>query len=168
MSPLPLAALLGGMLSAGPPPMGPAPTGPAPADAWTVHNPEALQAALTQACTRATAADKPVLLGFSAPWCLDCQVLHKLEVEPTVAAELASWERVVTDVGRFERHQPLLRALGGDRIAWWVALKPTADQCSASPTTWPRLRSGGIEPATGQQVQTAADLVQWLVEARSS
>lgn len=157
MSPLPLAALLGGTLAAG----------PAPTDAWTVHTPEALQTALAAACTRATAADKPVLLGFSAPWCLDCRVLHTLESEPSVVAELAHWERVVTDVGRFERHQPLLKAFGGDRIAWWVALRPSAAQCTADPTTWPRLRTGGIEPATGTTVQTAPDLVRWLSDARA-
>lgn len=135
-------------------------------EGWTVHTPEALAADVKAACERATAADKPVLLGFSAPWCLDCKVLHKLEADPKVQAELANWERVVTDVGRFERHQTLLKALGGDRIAWWAALKPTAAQCSADPASWPRLKVGGIEPASNKKLQTADDLVGWLTAAR--
>jgi len=137
------------------------------ADGWTVHTPEQLAAELKTACERATTANKPVLLGFSAPWCLDCKVLHKLEKDPAVVAEHAHWERVVTDVGKFEHHQALLKAFGGDRIAWWVALRPEAAQCSQPPTTWKVLRSGGIEPASNQKLQTATDLVTWLTEARS-
>lgn len=136
------------------------------ADGWTVHTDTELSAALQSACERATAADKPVLLGFSAPWCLDCKVLHKLEADPKVQAELAHWERVVTDVGRFERHQPMLKAFGGDRIAWWAALRPTAEQCSLPPTEWPRLKVGGIEPTSNKKLQTAEDLVAWLSSAR--
>ncbi|MBO85683.1 MAG: hypothetical protein CL927_10015 [Deltaproteobacteria bacterium] len=137
------------------------------ADGWTIHTEAALTAELQAACTRAVPARKPVLLGFSAPWCLDCKVLHKLETDPKVAAELKNWERVVTDVGRFERHAPLLRTFGGDRIAWWAALQPTEKDCTQPVTTWKRLRTGGIEPASGKTVQSADDLVQWLVDART-
>jgi thiol-disulfide isomerase/thioredoxin len=137
-------------------------------DGWTIHTEAELNAALKSACETATAAEKPVLIGFSAPWCLDCKVLHKLEKEPEVAAELAHWEQVVTDVGKFDRHIPLMNEFGGDRIAWWVALQPTADQCSAPVTTWKRLRSGGIEPATGKNLQSAADLIGWLQTARGA
>ena len=135
-------------------------------DGWTVHTPVELATELKTACERAAPAQKPVLLGFSAPWCLDCKVLHKLEADPKVTAELARWERVVTDVGRFERHAELLRAFGGDRIAWWAALQPTAENCAKPVTSWPRLRTGGIEPASGTTVQSADDLVQWLADAR--
>ncbi len=135
-------------------------------EGWTIHTSEELATHVQAACARATAADKPVLLGFSAPWCLDCKVLHKLESDPTVQAELANWERVVTDVGRFERHQPLFKALGGDRIAWWAALNPTAEMCADSPSTWPRLKVGAIEPASSKTLQTADDLVGWLTAAR--
>lgn len=136
------------------------------AEGWTVHTPEALATEIQAACARATAAEKPVLLGFSAPWCLDCKVLHKLESDPKVQAELANWERVVTDVGRFERHQSLLKELDGDRLAWWAALKPTAAQCADSPATWPRLKVGGIEPASSKKLQTVDDIVGWLTTAR--
>ena len=143
---------------------------PAPADAkegWTIHTEAELSAALKTACTKATESGQPVLLGFSAPWCLDCTVLHRLEQDPKVIAELANWQRVVTDVGKFERHKPMLQAFGGDRIAWWAALRPTAAQCDTDPTTWPRLRTGGIEPASGETLQTADALVQWLRAART-
>ena len=136
------------------------------ADGWTVHTPVQLTTELKAACERAATTQKPVLLGFSAPWCLDCKVLHKLEADPKVAAELARWERVVTDVGRFERHKPMLKAFGGDRIAWWAALRPTAEQCSLPPTEWPRLKVGGIEPTSNKKLQTAEDLVAWLSSAR--
>jgi hypothetical protein len=136
-------------------------------EGWTIHSDVELRAALKTACTKASASGRPVLLGFSAPWCLDCTVLHRLEKDPKVIAELANWERIVTDVGKFERHKSMLQAFGGDRIAWWAALQPTAAQCDADPTTWPRLRTGGIEPASGQKLQTADALVQWLRDART-
>ncbi len=137
------------------------------AEPWPHHTDAELKTEISAACVRATAAKKPVLLSFSAPWCVDCQVLHKLERDPAVQAELTNWEQVSTDVGQFDQHQTLLKALGGDRIAWWAALAPTADQCTADAATWPRLKVGPIEPATSGQFQTAADVVGWLQTARA-
>ena len=42
-------------------------------DGWTVHTPVELANELKTACERAAPLVR--LLGFSAPWCLDCKVL---------------------------------------------------------------------------------------------
>ena len=147
-----LAALLGGA-----PPASAAPPA-APLSA------EALQQRLSAACTASVADGAPVLLSFTASWCGDCALLSRLEADPSVAAALAKTHRVVVDVGRFEHHVDLLKAFGGDRLAWWVVLAPK--DCAAPAPTWPVLRSGGLEPSGDVRVQTAAGVVGWLESAR--
>lgn len=120
---------------------------------------------LRSACERAATRDAPVLLTFSASWCGDCQQLRKLAEESVLSNELARWEKVVVDVGRFDRHQGLLKHFGVESIAYQVALRPTS--CEESVTKWPVLSSGAFEVATNTTgPRTASDVATWLEKAR--
>ena len=137
---------------------------PPPDPHWTERTDAELGALLTDACTASVTDGQPVLLEFSAPWCQDCVMLHRMSTEPALKAELDQWHHITAHVGRYDRHIDLLKAFSGDRIAWWVALKPT--DCSAAPATWPVLKKGGIEPTADKAIQTPEAVVQWLKTAR--
>lgn len=158
--------LLGLLLAAGcgdPPPRLPDP--PNPQAYWIERSDAELQAELVAQCTAATAAKKPMLLAFSAPWCIDCRQMRALEAEPELSEELANWGKVVVHVGRLDRHKPLLEAFRVGAIAHWVALAPT--DCAADVTTWPVLRASTFEPQTGWfGAKTAPELRAWLEKAR--
>ncbi len=132
---------------------------------WIERSDAELSAALTAACTASLADKKPVLLEFSAPWCQDCVLLHRMAGDAPVSTELAQWHHVTAHVGRFDRHIPLLHAFGGDRIAWWVALAPT--DCSTDPATWPVTRKGSLEPTSDATLRSPAAVAAWLKSARS-
>jgi thiol-disulfide isomerase/thioredoxin len=145
-----------------PPPPQPAP----PPPHWAQRSDVELDAVLTGACEAAIADKKPVLLEFSAPWCIDCKKLEYLESNPALAAEYDHWHRVRVDIGRFDRHEPLRKAFDVHAIAFWAALRP--ESCTISATEWPRLKSAVLELETGTSgPRTVDDVVKWLVEARS-
>lgn len=132
---------------------------------WVKRSPLELDTALKASCADAVEADKPMLLAFSAPWCGDCNVLRKLEEEDPLKTELAHWEKLVIDVGKFDRHKELIRHYGIGGIAFWVALKPTS--CDKPVTNWPVLKSGTFEPDSNPDgPRTAEDVAAWLSSAR--
>jgi thiol-disulfide isomerase/thioredoxin len=138
-----------------------APVGPY----WQKRSPGELQVALRQACERARTRSAPVLLTFSAPWCSDCQVLRRMAEEPVLAEELGHWEKVVIDVGRFDRHQGLLEHFRIGSIAHQVALRPT--DCAVDVTKWPVLAAGTFEVSSNPQgPRSAEDVAAWLAAAR--
>jgi thiol-disulfide isomerase/thioredoxin len=140
------------------------PDPPHPEQYWVERTYAELAAVLRETCTRAIGADKPVLLAFSAPWCIDCRQMRALEGQPELATELARWEKVVVDVGRLDRHRPLLEAFRVGAIAHWVALAPT--DCREDVTRWPVLRASTFEPQTGWfGAKTAPELQAWLQDA---
>ncbi len=141
------------------------PDPPNPEQYWVTRTDAQLDAVLAEACTDATAKAKPVLLVFSAPWCIDCRQMRALEQAPMLAAERRNWEEVVVEVGRLDRHTDLLETFGVRAIAHWVALAP--DDCTQPATAWPVLRASTFEPRTGWfGAKTAPELRDWLVVAR--
>lgn len=90
--------------------------------------------------------------------------MRKLEGQEPLASELAGWEEVVVDVGRFDRHEALLAHFGVDRIAWWAALRPT--DCGRPVVEWEVLKTGVFEPESGSGPKTADAVAGWLVAAR--
>jgi len=146
-------------------------TDPAPVAAppdepyWVQRSDLELDDTLRATCEQAVAAEHPVLLVFSAPWCIDCQKMKALSAQSPLAEELVGWEKVVIDVGRFERHNALRMHFKVGSIAYLVALRPT--DCVAPVTTWPVLASGTFEPASGSKgARSAADVAEWLAAAR--
>lgn len=132
---------------------------------WVERTDAELEGVIQAACTRATEAGQPVLLAFGAPWCVDCRKVHALEQQAPLQEELAGWTQVVVNVGRFDRHEALLKAFEVGSIAHWVALEP---DCTAPISAWKRLRTGVLEPASNPEgPRTAADLTAWLVAART-
>ena len=116
---------------------------------------------LKQRCAASRADGKPLLLEFSAPWCVDCRTLNGLAEEPVLASRLEQVHHIVVDVGRWEHHQPLVQAFEVSALAWWVVLAP--DDCEAPVPQWPRLSQGGFEPSsTGRGSRTAAGVAAWL------
>lgn len=143
---------------------------PEPADQqphWVTRTDLELDEVLRSECRASVEEGKPLLLEFSAPWCVDCRRLIELSKDPAVASELSQFRTLTVDVGRWDRHKPLVEAFGVGVLAWWVALAPT--DCDAPPPTWPRLKEGGFEPASGSSgVRTASGVAAWLSEARTS
>lgn len=143
---------------------GPPPT-PEEAAYWVERSDAELDAELVASCEAAKAEDGGVLLAFSAPWCGDCRRVRDLESQPPLADELARWQKIVVNVGRFTWHRRLISHYEVGAIAYWVALEP--GDCSQPVETWPVLRKGVFEPASNPQAgRTAADLATWLVVAR--
>lgn len=132
---------------------------------WVTRTDAALDAALQQACETAKSKEQPLLIQFSAPWCVDCRRMRAMSAEPPLAPALAGWTTLVVDPGRFDRHEALLQAFEVSRLATWVAVAPT--DCQLPATAWPRLAHGAFEPATGTPV-TAEALVAWLDAARAA
>ena len=126
-----------------------------------------VRADLHVACSEAVASAVPVLVEFSAPWCSDCQQLHRMRQADALAAELARWSAVDINVGHFDLHEDLLGAFGVKSIAHWVVLAPT--DCEAPVEAWPRVAERKLEPASGaDQSVTPEDLAGWLAELRRS
>ena len=132
---------------------------------WVARTDEELDAALRGACEAAKEKGQPLLLQFSAPWCVDCRRMRAMAAEAPLAPALAGWTSLIIDPGRFDRHEGLLQAFEVSRLATWVAVAPT--DCALPATAWPRLAHGAFEPATGTPV-TAEALVAWLDAARGN
>lgn len=132
---------------------------------WIERSEEELQSVIQGACARAAADGRQVLLAFSAPWCGDCKRVRQLEAEAPLKVELEQWEKVVVDVGRFDRHEAILATFGVSSIARWAALKP---DCERPVAEWPRLAVGTFEPASDRSgVRTSQGLADWLAQART-
>jgi len=122
---------------------------------------------LTAACEVAVDRGTPMLLEFSAEWCSDCRLLDRMKRVPTLAKELASWPRVVVNVGRFDQHRELLEGFGVHSIARWVVLAPTS--CTSSPAGWPRQAQRTLEPDSGADKNvTPEELAVWLAGQRGA
>jgi len=133
---------------------------------WVKRTDAELDAVIEGACTDAVANKRQVLLTFSATWCGDCRKIKSLEAESPLREELEQhWNKVVVDVGRFDRHEKLIEQFGVSGIAHLVALSPS---CGKPVGDWTILRSGKFEPATNPDgVRTAAGLAKWLTGART-
>ena len=126
-----------------------------------------VRADLHLACSEAVASGVPVLVEFSAPWCSDCQQLHRMRQQEALAAELEYWPAVDINVGHFDRHEDLLGAFGVRSIAHWVVLEPT--DCDAPVEAWARVAERKLEPASGADRSVSAeDLAGWLAGLRNS
>lgn len=126
-----------------------------------------LTAELETRCHSARDAGRPLLLEFSAAWCSDCRKLHAMKQDALLAEELEEWETVVVNVGRFDRHRPLLAALGVESIAHWEVLAPT--RCDTPIGTWPSLARRTLEVSSGDARDlTPGDLADWLSRLRAA
>ena len=129
-------------------------------------SPAALRAELGRACTSAVDQAKPLLLEFSAPWCSDCQKLHRMKQQSVLADELENWPTLTINVGNFDAHRDLLEAFEVKQIAHWAVLAP--NNCSRDPESWPRLAQRTLEPSSGaERSQSPADLANWLLAFRT-
>jgi thiol:disulfide interchange protein DsbD len=136
-----------------------------PSAYWVERSEPELDTALRETCVRAQAAGRPVLLSLSAPWCVDCRLLRRLEVEPVLAAELEQWETLVVDVGRLDRHPALLEQFGVRAVATWVALQPTG--CREPVSRWVVLDVSRVEPASNPLSKRSPEaLARWLRRSR--
>lgn len=143
------------------------PPPPPPAPHWVRRTDAELAAELGRACAASRADHKPVLVEFSAPWCVDCRALERLEPHPALSREYAAWHRVRVDVGNFDRHPALLEAFEVRAIAAWVALRP--EDCGRPVEAWPRLAGRLVEIDSGAARSEGADgLARWLAAARSA
>jgi thiol:disulfide interchange protein len=121
---------------------------------------------LAVTCANAVEAGQPMLLEFSAPWCSDCQLLHRMKRDGALATELSRWPTLVINVGHFDLHTELLAAFGVKLIAHWAVLEPS--DCDAAPASWSRLAERTLEPNTGaEQGLSPADLAAWLASFRA-
>lgn len=126
----------------------------------------ALSTELEELCEAARAARRPLLVEFSAAWCSDCRRLHEMKQAPALAGELAEWPWIVVNVGRFDRHRPLLAALGVESIAHWEVMAPT--RCDVPVALWPSLARRTLEVSSGAARDlTASDLARWLAAIRT-
>ncbi|MGF1467880.1 MAG: thioredoxin family protein [Sandaracinaceae bacterium] len=125
------------------------------ADPWVVRTDAELEAALREARAEAGRAGRRVLVDFVAPWCEDCREVIRLSHLPPARGVIEDrYVLVYVNVGRFDRHEALLRAHEVDRIATLVVLSPDGD----------RLARTTLEPVTGDRDRglTAEDLAAWL------
>ncbi len=131
-----------------------------PAPHWQVRSDQELDALLRETCEVSLADKKPILIEFSAPWCVDCKALEQLEHAGVMNDVYGAWHRVRIDVGRFERHASLRKGFGVSAIAYWVALRPT--DCDAPVTVWPRLGQRVVELYSDQTAGGPEGLKGWL------
>ena len=165
----PLLLVLSGLLAvglacSGGPAEQPAPLGPGEGRGtfWIERSDAELERALRDACTVAVEKDQPVLLWFSAAWCGDCRRHLAHEKAGHMDAELAHWQRVVIEPGRFDRHKPLLETYGVSAVPYAVATRPT--DCVQPATAWPVLDKGRFDrPLIDGDTNR---LEAWLEDAR--
>lgn len=125
-----------------------------------------LEAELAGLCERARRRDHPLLVEFSAAWCSDCRRLQEMKGHPALAAELRRWPSITVNVGRFDRHRPLLDALDVDSIAHWQVFAP--DDCADGIADWPSLARRTLEVSSGAaRSLSPADLAGWLTRIRT-
>lgn len=110
---------------------------------WVERTDAELAAAIGEACTAAVAREQPVLLWVSASWCGDCRRHLAHEKAGHMDAELAQWQRVVIEPGRFDRHPELLQAFEVSAVPYAIATRPT--DCTAPVTAWPVLDKGRFD-----------------------
>ena len=144
------------------------PSVPSPATAYDApfRTDAQLTSELDTLCRTALESARPLLVEFSAAWCSDCRRLHGMKQDPALADELDAWPRIVVNVGRFDRHRPLLDALGVESIAHWEVLAPT--RCDAPIADWPSLARRTLEVSSGEARNlTPDDLARWLAAFRA-
>lgn len=125
-----------------------------------------LATAAARVCREAQVAGRPVLVEFSAAWCSDCRALAGMKTAPALAAELERWSRLTINVGRFDRHRPLLAALEVEAIAHWSIFAPT--DCDQPLEAWPRRARRTLEVSSGDARHlTPGDLAAWLEAQRT-
>ena len=144
------------------------PDPPSPTAAYDVpfRSDTELSRELVSVCRAAREAGRPLLVEFSAAWCSDCRRLHEMKRAPALADELARWPAIVVNVGRFDRHRPLLATLGVESIAHWEVMAPA--RCTEPIGSWPTVARRTLEVSSGAARDlTPRDLAQWLAAIRT-
>ncbi len=123
-------------------------------DPWAERDDAALTRAIEDARRAASESDRRVLLDFVAPWCTDCrEVIRVSHRDPARSVIEARYVVVYVNVGRFDRHQALIREHDVDRIATLVVLDPASGRRVARTT---------LEPITTGAGLTPDELARWL------
>jgi thiol:disulfide interchange protein len=126
----------------------------ADADPFVVRTDAELDAAISDARARARSSGRRVLLDLMADWCSDCrEVVRVSREEPARSVLEERYVVVYVDVGRFDRHQALLREHEVDRIATLIVLDPE---------TGGRVARTTLEPITTGRGLTPEELAGWL------
>ena len=150
-------------------PAGPGDPGtPPPSTAYDVpfRSDAELSSELASLCRTASDTGRPLLVEFSAAWCSDCRRLHEMKHAPSLADELARWPAIVVNVGRFDRHRPLLAKLGVESIAHWEVMAPA--RCGEPIEAWPTVARRTLEVSSGAARDlTPRDLAGWLAAVRT-
>lgn len=129
---------------------------------WVERTDAELATALGEACAAAVAQDQPVLLWVSASWCGDCRRHLAHEKAGHMDAELAHWQRVVIEPGRFDRHTELLQTFEVSAVPYAIATRPT--DCAQPATAWPVLDKGRFDrPVIDGDTDR---LEEWMRDAR--
>jgi len=120
---------------------------------------EELQSGLKAACESAKEKGRRLLVEFSASWCGDCRKLASMKEEPALRDALKEAPHYVVNVGRFDRHEGLLKDFKIRAIANWQVVETTA--CDADISDWPKVTHRTLEPQTGSAI-TSSELAGWL------